>query len=410
MSSIQIQYQKAEATMEGYMDQHRQLANYVNSLRNVRSDACSTNRSFVSIYDVLDGIIQKLDDQCRSMESLSNGFSDIMAAYSGCENALVDQIEAGNFIEIVAEPSAGSVDNVVSESSKKEALGNLLDKFREFLNDVGDSKDLLDVVKTFLEGFEEFGDSEDAGILGKAVDYLQNLAVYFTGDKRGITGASELCGLAGSSGDLWTGLYDYLKEFYNDPGTGIFDQISQRRVKIVGVGSSFLNLASSLMEANSNTNGEKLTSIAAEYIDCGKNLIDVVNSGYELKHIGDVKSLSNLKAGPWSALDVYAAIGNAGVGAIAQGFRSYERYSADGKWDLGDTGATGIDISMAGLYGISHSLTLGLDDYIFGAIDKMTGGNGTDDMSYIEKAAEGYKILAKKCGEGIANWWNNLTS
>ena len=65
---------------------------------------------------------------------------------------------------------------------------------------------------------------------------------------------------------------------------------------------------------------------------------------------------------------------------------------------------------MAVLYGISHTLTLGLDDFIFGAIDKATGGNGTDDMSYIEKAAEGYKILAKKCGEGIANWWKNLTS
>lgn len=410
MSSIQIQYQKAEATMEGYRDQRRQLANYVKSLQSVRSSAYSTNRSFASIYNVLDGIIRNLDNQCRSMESLSNGFSDIMAAYSGCENTLVGQIEAGDFTEIVAAPSAGSADNVVSESSKKEASKNLLDKLREFLNDVGDSEDLLDAVKVLLKGSKEFGDSEDAGMLGKAVDYLQNLAAYFTGDKRGITGASELCGLAGSSGDLWTGLYDYLEDFYNKPGTGIFDLISQRRVKVVGVASSFLNLASSLMEAKSNTAGEKITSIVAEYLDCGKDLIEVVNSGYELKHVGDVKSLANLKAGPWSALNVYAAVGNAGVGVIAQGFRSYERYSADGKWDLGDTGATGIDISMAGLYGISHTLTLGLDDFIFGAIDKATGGNGTDDMSYIEKAAEGYKILAKKCGEGIANWWKNLTS
>ena len=330
MSSIQIQYQKAEATMEGYKDQRRQLINHVKSLQSVRSSAYSTNQSFASIYNVLDGIIGNLDDQCRNMESLFNGFSDIMTAYSGCESALVEQIEAGDFTESVTAPSAGSAGYVVSESQEEEASENLLDKIREFLNEVEDSEDFMDGVKTFLGGANKFGDSEDAEMLGKAVDYLQNLAAYFTGDKRGITGASELCGLAGSGGDLWTGLYDYLKEFYNDPDTGIFDLISQRRVKIVGVASSFLNLASSLMEAKSNTDGEKITSIAAEYIDCGKNLIDVVKSGYELKHVGDVKSLANLKAGPWSALNVYAAVGNAGVSAVAQGFRSYERYSADG--------------------------------------------------------------------------------
>ena len=65
---------------------------------------------------------------------------------------------------------------------------------------------------------------------------------------------------------------------------------------------------------------------------------------------------------------------------------------------------------MAGLYGLSHSLTLGLDDVIFGAIDRATGGNGTSDMSYFEKAAEGYKILAKNIGTSIGNWWVNLTT
>ena len=64
---------------------------------------------------------------------------------------------------------------------------------------------------------------------------------------------------------------------------------------------------------------------------------------------------------------------------------------------------------MAGIYGISHSLTLGFDDLIFGAIDNATGGNRTADMSYFEKAAEGYKILANKCGEAIGNWWVGLT-
>ena len=138
-------------------------------------------------------------------------------------------------------------------------------------------------------------------------------------------------------------------------------------------------------------------------------MLSVIKSGYALKHIGDVKSLSEIKAGPWSALNIYSAIGEAGIQSISQGFRSHEKYYADGQGDMGDTGATGIDISMAGIYGISHSLTLGFDDLIFGAIDNATGGNRTADMSYFEKAAEGYKILANKCGEAIGNWWVGLT-
>ena len=129
-----------------------------------------------------------------------------------------------------------------------------------------------------------------------------------------------------------------------------------------------------------------------------------------MKHIGDIKSLADIKAGPWSAMNVYTAIGNAALQSVSQGIRSHEKYYADGTWDLGDTGVTAIDVSMAGIYGLSHSLTLGLDDLIFGAIDGATGGNGNTDMTYYEKAAEGYKILASKCGEAIGDWWVNLTT
>ena len=94
---------------------------------------------------------------------------------------------------------------------------------------------------------------------------------------------------------------------------------------------------------------------------------------------------------------------------LQQGFKSHERYYADGKWDLGDTGATGIDISIAGLYGLTHSLTFGLDDKIFGWVDEISGGDKHPEMSYVEKAAEGYKILGEKIGDSIASWWNNLT-
>lgn len=196
---------------------------------------------------------------------------------------------------------------------------------------------------------------------------------------------------------------------YKGLKTGFFGDVAQKNVKVLGLSAGFLGLTASILSASNELDNKQWQSIVADYVDCGKDMLSVIKSGYVLKHIGDVKSLSEIKAGPWSALNIYSAIGEAGIQSISQGFRSHEKYYADGQWDIGDTGATGIDISMAGIYGISHSLTLGFDDLIFGAIDNATGGNGTADMNYFEKAAEGYKILANKCGEAIGNWWIGLT-
>ena len=173
---------------------------------------------------------------------------------------------------------------------------------------------------------------------------------------------------------------------YKGLKTGFFGDVAQKNVKVLGLSAGFLGLTASILSASNGLDNKQWQSIVADYVDCGKDMLSVI------------------KAGPWSALNIYSAIGEAGIQSISQGFRSHEKYYADGQWDMGDTGATGIDISMAGIYGISHSLTLGFDDLIFGAIDNATGGNGTADMSYFEKAAEGYKILANKCGEAIGNW------
>ena len=281
---------------------------------------------------------------------------------------------------------------------------------KEYFSNIEEENDLLSTVKTLLNGADKFGDEDEAGILKDVISYIQNFTSFFNGDKKGLTGASDWCNLADSSVGLWTGMYDYFQNMYDGVKTGFFGDIAQKNVKILGLSSGFLGLAASILSASDGIGNKQWQSAVADYIDCGKDLLSVISSGYSLKHIGDVKSLTEMKAGPWNALGIYSAIGEAGIQSVSQGFRSFEKYYTDGQWDLGDTGATGIDISMAGIYGISHSLTLGFDDLIFGAIDSATGGNGTADMSYFEKAAEGYKILANKCGEAIGNWWINLTT
>lgn len=279
----------------------------------------------------------------------------------------------------------------------------------DVVNDAGDQA-WIDAIKALMKTHDKLGDNEEAGVLEDVISYLEDFKAFFSGDKKGLSGASDLCSLSKSSIDVWEGLYDYFSDMYKGTKTGFFGEIAQKKLKILGVSSSLLGLASSILSASDGLDHKKWQSAVADYVDCGKDILSVINSGYELKHIGDAKSLADIKAGLWSPLSLYTAVGEAGLNAISQGFRSYEKYYADGKWDIGDTGAAGIDISMAGIYGLSHSLTFGLDDQIFGVIDRVTGGNGNSDMSYFEKAAEGYKILAENCGEAIGKWWANLTT
>lgn len=275
-----------------------------------------------------------------------------------------------------------------------------------------DEKDFFSVVETFMNIFGKWVNNGEAGVLKEVLSYYEDFCSFFLGDKIGLSGASDLCNLSDSSIDVWTKLYDYFAKIYKADGlkTGFFGQISQGRVAVLGVASDLLGLIASVLSVSDGLDSKQWQGIVADYVDSGKDLVSVIGSTYKLSHIGNVTSLANVKSGFWSGLDIYSAIGNAGLQVISQGFRSHEKYYADGEWNLGDTAATGIDISMAGIYGISHSLSLGLDDVIFGVIDNATGGNGNTEMSYFEKAAEGYKILAQQLGESIVNWWTNLST
>lgn len=275
----------------------------------------------------------------------------------------------------------------------------------ELFKDIQGEEDLLSGIKDYLTGADKFGGNDEAGLMGDLIDYFQNLAGFFLGDKKGWTGAGGLCDLATGSVKLWTGMYDYFQNMYDGLTTGFFGETAQRNVKILGLSSGFVGLIGSLLTATDSIGKKEWQSVVADYLEGGKDVVSIIGSAYELKHIKDVTSM----AGPWNPAKIYSAIGEAGVNVLQQGFKSHERYYADGKWDLGDTGATGIDISIAGLYGLTHSLTFGLDDKIFGWVDEISGGDKHPEMSYVEKAAEGYKILGEKIGDSIASWWNNLT-
>ena len=348
-------------------------------------------------------IAKTLEQYSRTLETYQRFIEDTHNEY-----VKLDEYKKTNLIDYISSIRADPNVAVILGPGDNP-FANWKDRISEIVFDTDEEKDLLSTVKTLLRGTDKWGDVDEAGVLEDVISYFESFTTFFSGDKKGLTGASDWCNLADSSIGVWTGLYDYFCDMYKGLKIGFFGDVAQKNVKVLGLSAGFLGLTASILSASNRLDNKQWQSIVADYVDCGKDMLSVIKSGYALKHIGDVKSLSEIKAGPWSALNIYSAIGEAGIQSISQGFRSHEKYYADGQWDMGDTGATGIDISMAGIYGISHSLTLGFDDLIFGAIDNATGGNGTADMSYFEKAAEGYKILANKCGEAIGNWWVGLT-
>ena len=46
-----------------------------------------------------------------------------------------------------------------------------------------------------------------------------------------------------------------------------------------------------------------------------------------------------------------------------------------------------------------------MDELIYTVVETISGGNGNSDMSYTEKAAEGYKILATNFANWLANYF-----
>ena len=102
-------------------------------------------------------------------------------------------------------------------------------------------------------------------------------------------------------------------------------------------------------------------------------------------------------------MDVYTAIAKAGIQTVSQGFESAGNYFADGQWDSADTGATAIDVAMAGLYAIPHALTGGLDDLVFGWVDKAAGGDGNPEMFTMKWQQRDTKSWAKKLVMRLVN-------
>ena len=277
----------------------------------------------------------------------------------------------------------------------------------------------ISVTKSIFSWLDKVKGIDEAGLVKDELSYIKSLYDFLTGDKRSLTGAADVCDLIDNSIGLWTGLYDYLRDEQNE---GIFSITNQKKVGALGIAGDSFGLVSDILGVLNKINSEKLgtAGVIGEIIGLGKNGIDIWSNVENLKHVGDAATNITTKTGLYSPLTSYVAAGKGIISTVEQGFKSVEKYSADGVWDLRDTGQTLIDSGVAGLYAIGDTFSFG----ILSGIGNVTGftpenisrdiGNFSRDLGVQLKNFG--QALGKQAGNyilndpGLLNAYNNVGS
>jgi Ca2+-binding RTX toxin-like protein len=309
---------------------------------------------------------------------------------------------------------------IYKNDDEKDNNNSIFNSISNILKELS-SNELVNFIDTISEATYELTKLDPikypAGLIHESISYVEDLYDIFHDPKNNSVDAGDLLGLSSSSIAVFKSIYENLDTFSGATNTAIWGNAAKRNVKVLALASDILGLISSYFSASTNLTEKTARTAIADYLDAtGENLGNVLDDAYDLFVI------NQQEAGPWNAMNVYVALFEAGIGTIEQAIRSSEKYYAeDGKWDLNDTAKTLLDSSMAGLYGISHKLSAGLDDVILGWIDEITGGNKDSELNYFQKAATGYAILGNNIGAALAkfglsigraigNFWNQLNA
>ena len=214
--------------------------------------------------------------------------------------------------------------------------------------------------KLFLWQYSQMDKSGKAKLGNKGLSYLESLCKFYKGEKSGSKGWENLFNLGDKSVGLWTGFYDYLNKTYNGAGD-IFSTVNQKRVGGLGIVGDTFGFASDIFGAIDKIKSENLgaAGITGEVIGLGGYGLNLWKDIEEIKHIGDTATNITTKTGLYSPLSLWTTFGETVISTGSQAFKSIEKYSADGQWDLGDTGRTGIEMGVSGLYTMVDKLSFG---------------------------------------------------
>lgn len=277
---------------------------------------------------------------------------------------------------------------------------NNQENIRKELDAIMDNtEDLLSHIKSVMKFSKKLSDEDAFAVAEHFSEFVKNLKKVLYDKNEGIEGAADITDLAVSSIDLQKELLSVMRDM--DENTKIKFLKDEKNIESLGVISGFLGVASEFLSATNKIDQKSIAGAVADYIDCLDSVVSAGKELYEFKNAG-TDAVKLLKSGTvWNVGDVYCAIGAIGIKSGAQLIRSIEEHSGNGKWSTKDTGEVGVEVSITGIKEFAHKLSFGMDDIIFSKIDKTNG-----EVSYVDQAIMGYKILANRIGTNIGNFFS----
>lgn len=285
---------------------------------------------------------RSIAEQSRKLKKMGGGLKDVAAIYERTEKEIQDQRYGVNPFTRNGGNGGGAGGGGGREGGEASENNHSAEQSYD------PSEQLIKTILTYLDKVEK---NKEAGLISKIREYLKSLFGFWNGDQTGWAGLSAWCGLSKKSGDLWSGFYKYCKA--KDPSGLLEKRFGKGAAQVAVIGSS-LGLMGKLANAF-GSDAENGWDKAADFLDVGGSGAGVVQSVYDLKHLADKG-----KGGLYSPASLWTTTAETAIASVSQGIRSIGAYSADGEWDMLDTGATGVDASVAGLEKMVSKLTFGM--------------------------------------------------
>ena len=275
--------------------------------------------------------------------------------------------------KIEPKSSAGSIETIVQQISSAD--------FWDSLEIIGKAADVLSY----------WTDEEFSGLVSSSVKYLtkiREVIMESDGDLSSHSGQARLLELSGAALEDFASYYDFKNSYSPGNNPHIWGNSAKLNVKFMLVNAHVINVIASFSKAQVKLEEDNLLSA-----------IDEIREAFN--GLGDVAEDVLPKSYP---IKVAVALYKSGVNVFMQMFKSHNRYHADNKWDLGDTARLLMDVTMAGIYGITHSLSKELDDNII--YDKIIGDDfkENDDLSTPEKVSAKLASFCDNVGKSLGDW------
>ena len=174
MSSIKVSWRGIQSAADE-CDSHRQeLADHISSLRGIKSCRAMSGGEFSAIYKVLDQVIDGLEDEKRSLKSLSDGLTAVKKEYTEFENKIAGNIRSVSAEDVEAEEHSFEFpwSDLWSMISEGGIVGSGI---AAAANMVTEEWSIGSIIDTAGYGISAIGDAAEAAANGTETDWAEAL-------------------------------------------------------------------------------------------------------------------------------------------------------------------------------------------------------------------------------------------